>query len=201
MSGIGMIGNYYLALGLALTYFVVLAVNRLKIIRPPDIETPQGWATARVVESFQQSINTFLDASLVFPAAMLEAVLVRYAAVIRDPKEKLSAYGMIGSVFTSAFSIFPVLMLQTVVDVGHLILALNLVWWLYDLLWAIIPSRWKEAWNSRPRRFKLRWDWRTSVRIANVIVCFVTACFLISLFHRYRHSLNELANESNKETD
>ncbi|RYP77590.1 hypothetical protein DL769_003363 [Monosporascus sp. CRB-8-3] len=57
--------------------------------------------------------------------------------------------------------------LKHALTVGDLILALNPVWWLYNLLWAINPSGRKEAWNPRLQGFDVSWDWRTSVRIAN----------------------------------
>lgn len=225
----------------------------------------------RIIESFQESINTFLDASLIFAASMLGAALVRYASDIRDPSERHSAYEMIGSVFMSAFSIFPALMLQAVTDgprthfvrhflwfavisftigvevlyrhsyeplkrsneqssntqlnsiesvrwslcedadirtdiehiltVGHSILALNLIWWFYYLVLAAIPSRWKTAWNSRSRRCVIKWDWRTSFRIANGVLCFAVACCFIGLFHRYRHSIHMLTGGSDKDSD
>lgn len=253
-------------------YFIVLAATRLGIIKTAT-DGSRRKSTARIIESFQESINTFLDASLIFAASMLGAALVRYASVIRTPTEKHSAYELLGSVFMSAFSIFPALMLQAVtdgprthfirhflwfavisftivVDVlyrhaydalkqsydtsyarqqqnitieaarwgmcedaeirkgieytltgGHIILALNLVWWFYYVVLAAIPSRWKTAWNSRSRRWVIRWDWRTSLRIANGTLCFAVACCFIGLFHRYRYSIHKLTSGTDKDSD
>ena len=69
---------------------------------------------ARLIESFQESVNTFLDASLIFAASMLGAAVVRHASFIHGTK--YTAYGMLGSVFMSAYSIFPAMILQSVAD-------------------------------------------------------------------------------------
>ncbi|KAK7753835.1 hypothetical protein SLS62_004201 [Diatrype stigma] len=264
-----------ISLFFATMYFIVLAATRVGIIKTASNRSSRRKCTARIIESFQESINTFLDAALIFAASMLGAALVRYASMIRSPLENYSAYELIGSVFMSAFSIFPALMLQAVsdgprthfirhflwfavisftiaVDVlyrkrydelkdsydsshasqqqnitieaarsgwgicedtqirkgiehtltgGHILLALNLVWWLYYLVLAAIPSRWKTAWNSRSRRWVIRWDWRTSLRIANGSLCFAVACSFIGLFHRYRNSIHTLTSESDKDSD
>jgi hypothetical protein len=61
----------------------------------------------RVLRGFQESCSDFLDAILVFSAAMHFASITRYAQLFSDPDETVSAYGLTGSIFMSAFTIFP----------------------------------------------------------------------------------------------
>ena len=228
----------------------------------------------RVIESFQESVNTFLDASLIFAAAMLGAAVVRHASFIRGTP--YPSYGMMGSVFMSAFSIFPAMILQAVADgprkhwvrhllwftvivstiaadvlyrcattmqgflsehdlitleqnedfsglgnfiwpdqcedtkikkdialalkIGHIILAVNFIWWFCYLVLAMIPHRWKRSWSSRPRWCRTELDWRTSFSIVNGLFCIAIACFFIGLFHRYRISVYKFSG-SDKDKD
>ncbi|KAI1633162.1 hypothetical protein F4809DRAFT_655378 [Biscogniauxia mediterranea] len=96
---------------LSTIYFFVLITDRLG---------PARRRPSRVLDAFRESTNTFLDAALVFAAAMLTSTAVRYASFARrsrdDDVDDYSTYRLLGSVFMSTFSIFPCLVLQCAAD-------------------------------------------------------------------------------------
>ncbi|KAI1084726.1 hypothetical protein F5B20DRAFT_219000 [Whalleya microplaca] len=113
VTGIGMMISYYVAAAAATVYFIVLIPSRIGVFKSRPIRSP---VLSRLVEAFQESIHTFLDTALIFAVAMLGAAIVRYASVIRGQTSDYSVYRLIASVFMSAYTIFPALILQTAAD-------------------------------------------------------------------------------------
>ncbi|KAI1880005.1 hypothetical protein JX265_001626 [Neoarthrinium moseri] len=113
VSGEGMIVSYYFAAGLSTIYFAVLIWSIVGRFGHVLLDHPK---VERTVSCFKESINTFLDASLIFSVAMLGAAVVRFATIRTDPNEDHSAYATLGSVAMSSFSVLPAVILQTVTD-------------------------------------------------------------------------------------
>ncbi|KAH8889264.1 hypothetical protein GQ53DRAFT_825581 [Thozetella sp. PMI_491] len=122
ISGVGMMVSYYIAAVFATVYFVVLAVAELRAMHKRRKNRPLD--TSKFLDGFTESVNTFLDAALVFALSMLIAAMTRYVAELRsnnpyddnnnNKSEPYSIYGMMGSVYMSTFSIFPALVLHSV---------------------------------------------------------------------------------------
>lgn len=63
---------------------------------------------------FEQTLNTFLDASLLFSVSMLLAAIYRFSSAARHPDgdDNTFIYSLINAVTASMFSVFPPLILQ-----------------------------------------------------------------------------------------
>ncbi|KAJ9134289.1 C6 zinc finger domain containing protein [Pleurostoma richardsiae] len=101
LAGIGAMITYYLAAFFSTMYFVVLVFPRLRKI-------------ARFIDAFEESLNTFIDAALLFAISMLVAATYRHGSSIIHPDKTHSIYGLINSTYVSAFVEFPPLLLQIV---------------------------------------------------------------------------------------
>ncbi|XXG95578.1 hypothetical protein Hte_001845 [Hypoxylon texense] len=116
VSGRGMIITYYVAAGLVTAYLCALTLSNLGIISKERYTTQSKFAL--VLNAFEESVNAFLDATLVFAASMLAAACFRLAqAFLQDSgkgKGHWMLYASIGSVYMSTFSIFPPLVLQCI---------------------------------------------------------------------------------------
>lgn len=108
-----------LVLGLATIYFFVLLLNRL--LGYTHSFDDGGWGKRtwrRVANAFEESVDRFLNAALVFAAAMLAATVARYFIYLHDSArlhaDDVWTYTLLGSAFTSIFCVFPCLVIQTV---------------------------------------------------------------------------------------
>lgn len=110
ITGVGMMISYYLAVILVTIYFVMLLLARWSRVQR---RAEKGGWTFRILASFTETTNTFLDSALIFAIAMLAAAAYRYASYIRNPGQSQSAYALFGSVFMSTFSVFPAVVLQS----------------------------------------------------------------------------------------
>ncbi|KAI1763370.1 hypothetical protein GGR53DRAFT_497817 [Hypoxylon sp. FL1150] len=132
VSGRGMIITYYFAAGLVTVYFCALTLSSLGIIR--QRHAPKS-RSSLLLSAFEASVNGFLDATLIFAASMLAAACFRLSqAFLQDNGEGRGhwmLYASIGSIYMSTFSIFPPLVLQSILQD----LRRN---WLRILVWAII---------------------------------------------------------------
>lgn len=102
-----MMASYYLIALLTTVYTIVISLNSfmtLKTYRP--WRRFHGW--------FEQTLNTFLDVSLLFSASMLLASIYRSSSAARDPEDgdNVFLYSLVNAVTISMFSIFPPLILQ-----------------------------------------------------------------------------------------
>ncbi|KAH9887538.1 hypothetical protein F4778DRAFT_431400 [Xylariomycetidae sp. FL2044] len=130
VSGEGMIYSYYIAAVAATIYFLVLTVSMLfSHRRKPEkisyesvspLATPKSQPTGypqadRVIQSFQQSLNDFLDTALVFAIAMLGASIRRYYAYApQDDPNATALYQLLDAAVFSNFSVIAALLLQTI---------------------------------------------------------------------------------------
>lgn len=104
--------SFYVSAVFTTIYFIVLA---------PEVcgsfgKRPFGFSWKRYskfVAGFEESLQGFLDATLLFAIAMLIAAMTRYASYIRRPNESPSMYALQDSVFLSAFSVLPGFVLQS----------------------------------------------------------------------------------------
>jgi len=94
---------------LSLIYFVVLTLAKTTSLGSDC----RGSSAQRVLSSFQESLNIFIDATLIFAASMAAAGLTRYRSYDDHPEESQSLYGLVGSVYMASFSLLPALMLTT----------------------------------------------------------------------------------------
>ncbi|KAH7303862.1 hypothetical protein B0I35DRAFT_155735 [Stachybotrys elegans] len=113
--GIGVIISYHTVAALSLLWFIAINVGDLPHMKGISRGAKENTAS-RLLRGFQESASDFLDATLVFSAAMQIAAITRYAPLFYDPKADFSFYGLIGSIFMSTFTIFPCIVLQTVTD-------------------------------------------------------------------------------------
>ncbi|KAI9168004.1 hypothetical protein HJFPF1_04148 [Paramyrothecium foliicola] len=128
ISGEGMMISYYIVAIMSLIWFIAINVGELSYLKNHRIRRKRA---AKVLRGFQEASYDFLDAALVFSAAMHLATITRYARVVANEERTYSAYSLLGSVFMSTFTIFPALVLQTVTDRlrKH---------WLRIILWFVI---------------------------------------------------------------
>jgi len=157
--------SYYLEAALVTIYFIVLFSARFSpITHPADRST----AVRRVVCAFRESVTLFLDASVIFAISMLAAGIARYVQYIRDPWGYQSVYALVGSVYMSAFSIFPTLVLQSVSDRPRRHWMRLLLWFLVivsavglDVLYRRTSKA--QRWDTKSDELDL-WVWGDDVR-------------------------------------
>lgn len=111
--GVGMEISYFIIAFMSVIWFVANIVGDLPIM---DAHRARKTMVSRIMRGFQETSSDFLDAALVFSAALLLAGVTRFAKTIKHPEMYYSAYGLLGSIFMSTFGIFPALVLQTVTD-------------------------------------------------------------------------------------
>lgn len=131
--------TYYIAAIFSTIYFVVLT---------PELCTAYGrtlpWLAKGAGRSrygtlnagFRESLQGTLDATLLFAISMLVAAVTRYVQIQLHPDETYSLYGLMDSVFLSAFSVFPCFILQSL---SHELRRrrVRLFMWLLVLIFAI----------------------------------------------------------------
>lgn len=110
-----MIITYYFAAGLVTMYLCALTLSNLGIIRQKYMTQS---TSALFLSAFAESVNAFLDATLVFAASMLAAACFRLSQAFLqnhgEGKGHWMLYASIGSIYMSTFSIFPPLVLQCI---------------------------------------------------------------------------------------
>lgn len=102
-----MMASYYLIALLTTIYTTVIIMNSTTALRTYKHWTKfHGW--------FEQTLNTYLDASLLFSASMLLASIYRFSSAARDPEngDNTFIYSLVNAVTVSMFSVFPPLVLQ-----------------------------------------------------------------------------------------
>lgn len=80
--------------------------------------------------------------------------------------------------------------------VGHFVLAMNIIWWLYYRVVCIVPRRWT---SKHEERTKLNTFWhifRRCLRVVNGVLCLVIMWLFLCLFDNYRHAVQDLAGRS-----
>lgn len=146
VSGLGMMISYYTEAFLATTFSFIFVLARVGPVArfgkrftsslPPKLH-------ARLVHSaFIQSAETFLYALLLFSISMHLATIFRLGSLIQHPLEPAPLYGLQGSVFMSAFSIMPALLVQSTVEnrfLGKNFFRMTL-WLLLIVLAVTVPS-------------------------------------------------------------
>lgn len=102
-----MMASYYLIALLTTVYTIVISLNSIVALK-----TYKPWR--RFHGWFEQTLNTFLDASLLFSASMLLASIYRFSSAARDPGngDNTFIYSLVNAVTVSMFSVFPPLILQ-----------------------------------------------------------------------------------------
>jgi len=121
--------SYYLEAIFATIYFLVLLAIRTQLLSHLSNRSP---ALQRVLGAFEKTVETFLYASVIFAISMLAAGIARYVQYKFHPEHHESVYALLSSVYMSAFSIFPTLILQCVHERQHR------RQWLPLLLWFIV---------------------------------------------------------------
>lgn len=108
--------TYYIAAIFSTIYFILLI---------PELCAAYGWSPpwltkglsskryAMINAGFRESLQGTLDATLLFAISMLVAAVTRYVQLETHPNETFSLYGLMDSVFLSAFSVFPCFILQS----------------------------------------------------------------------------------------
>jgi hypothetical protein len=146
VSGLGMMISYYVEAVLASIFSFVFVLARVGPVArfgkrftsslPPRLH-------ARLVHSaFITSAENFLYALLLFSISMHLATIFRLGSLIQHPLEPAQLYGLQGSVFMSAFSILPALLIQSTIEnrfLGKDFFRMTL-WLLLMLLAVTIPS-------------------------------------------------------------
>lgn len=102
-----MMASYFIVAILATIYFVVISLNCMSALNANKL-----WQKFHGV--FEQTLNTFLDSSLLFSISMLLAAIYRFASAARRPdgEDNTFVYYLINTVTISMFSVFPPLILQ-----------------------------------------------------------------------------------------
>lgn len=104
--------SFYVSAIFTTIYFIVLAPEVCRAFG----KQPFGFSWKRYskfVAGFEESLQGFLDATLLFAIAMLIAAMTRYASYTRNPNTSPSMYALQDSVFLSAFSVLPAFVLQS----------------------------------------------------------------------------------------
>lgn len=99
-----------IAAALSTVYFIILVANRFCGDRLSN----------RFFVAFRDSVNTFLDALLIFTCSILASTVYRYSSFDLHQRNKdldpnsFSSYQLMGAVTLSVFCVFPCIVLQTV---------------------------------------------------------------------------------------
>jgi len=115
-----MMVSYYMDAGLTTLFFAVLASYRLREVRgqePHDFSKvwhPLRGFAENLTRGFDESAEKYLDFALVYATGYLLAALSRFVSAFRHylHDRPVATYSLGASVFMSAFSIFPALLLQ-----------------------------------------------------------------------------------------
>jgi hypothetical protein len=147
VSGTGMIVTYYIEAGLATIFFIASAIHILRDVRRADLHfTPRiPYAIARrpverLRKGFAESADKFLDYTLIFSTGYLLAAMCRFVSAFHHylNDRPVPVYSLVGSVFMSAFSIFPAIMLQSLAQGMRNNLQRQVLWALIIMLLIIL---------------------------------------------------------------
>ncbi|KAG6355953.1 hypothetical protein INS49_015338 [Diaporthe citri] len=107
LAGIGMMISYYLVAALATAYVIIISLNSIKAL---EESTPWG----KPHKLFEQTMNLFLDASLLFSISILLAAICRFISASEHPdrKDNTFFYSLVNATTIPIFSVFPPLMLH-----------------------------------------------------------------------------------------
>lgn len=103
--------SYYMVAILATIYYIVLAPGVCEALGRPF--PWNGHLYSKVVAGFEESLQGFLDAMLLFAISMTIAAITRYVHVIQHPDDTVNFYQMLDCVYLSTFSVFPAFVLQS----------------------------------------------------------------------------------------
>lgn len=104
---------YYLAAALSTAYFVLLATRGWFTSETRLSKLPQWWN--KLLDAFEESVGSFLDAALLFCIAMLVSGTYRHASSRIHPDKTHSLYWLTNATYLAMFTIFPALVLQIAV--------------------------------------------------------------------------------------
>ncbi|KAJ4423138.1 hypothetical protein N0V82_002267 [Gnomoniopsis sp. IMI 355080] len=141
LSGIGMMITYYIAAIFSTIYYIVLTPELCAAYGRPlpwmPSKTTTGSRYGTYIAGFRESLQGTLDATLLFAISMLVAAVTRYVQISLHPTETYSLYGLMDSVFLSAFSVFPCFILQSL---SHELRRrrVRLFMWLLILVFAVV---------------------------------------------------------------
>lgn len=99
--------SYYLVATLATAYVIIISLNCIKALQEYN-----PWR--KLYKLFEQTINSFLDASLLFSISMLLAAIYRFISASQHPDrmDNTFFYSLVNAITIPIFSVFPPLMLQ-----------------------------------------------------------------------------------------
>lgn len=102
-----MMASYYLVALLATIYTIVIGLDSFVALK-----TNKPWKTFH--SWFEQTLNSFLDASLLFSISLLLATIYRFATAAQQPDDgdNTFTYSLINAITVSIFSAFAPLLLQ-----------------------------------------------------------------------------------------
>lgn len=130
--------TYYIAAVFSTVYYIILTPELSAAYgrAMPGLSKKFGARYATFNAGFRESLQNTLDATLLFAISMLVAAVTRYVQIQLHPDETYSLYGLMDSVFLSAFSVFPCLILQSL---SHELRRrrIRLFMWLMVLVFAI----------------------------------------------------------------
>ncbi|KAJ4393281.1 hypothetical protein N0V93_002489 [Gnomoniopsis smithogilvyi] len=139
LSGIGMMITYYIAAIFSTIYYIVLTPELCAAYGRslPWVSKTTRSRYGTCIAGFRESLQGTLDATLLFAISMLVAAVTRYVQIHLHPDKTYSLYGLMDSVFLSAFSIFPCFILQSL---SHELRRrrVRLFMWLLVLIFAIV---------------------------------------------------------------
>lgn len=99
--------SYYLVATLATLYVIVISLNSVKAL-----QQCHPWTKVNTI--FDETMNLFLDTSLLFSISMLLAAIYRLSSAFQHPgqDENTFMYSQLNAVTLSMFSVLPPLLLQ-----------------------------------------------------------------------------------------
>ncbi|OTB00251.1 hypothetical protein M426DRAFT_238361 [Hypoxylon sp. CI-4A] len=140
VSGLGMLITYYLAAALVTAYLFALALSESGVFRSRYSARSKR---ALVLGGFEESVCTFLDATLVFAVSMLAAACFRCTEAFFQEQGAANGHWMIyaslGSIYMSTFSALLPLALQSAAP-GLRRHWLRIILWVLVVILAIIDE-------------------------------------------------------------
>ena len=149
VSGTGMMVSYYMDAGLATLFFAVLAYYLLREARGEGHHDFSKMRHTRLrgfaenlTRGFDESAEKYLDFALVYAAGYLLAALSRFVSAFRHylNDRPVATYSLGASVFMSAFSIFPAILLQSLAPGIRRSFQRQVLWALIVLLFIIVNA-------------------------------------------------------------
>ena len=124
VSGLGMLISYYSEIVLATVFAAILALAHIGPVARLGSRVagtlPRKLHARLVHGAFVESAEGFLYAMLLFAVGMNLATIYRLASSLRHRDRPTGLYGLQGSIYASAFSILPAVLLQSAARSRHL---------------------------------------------------------------------------------